>query len=91
MTQLQNEKGKFNTFMFRSIFIAVITYLISQTTFSIFLTESFNSTNSKNTFNYNILYRISENQWWNVLLIMISFTLSVVVFISLVSYKKESI
>ena len=91
MTQLQNEKGKFNTFMFHSIFIAVITYLISQTTFLIFLTESFNSTNSKNTFNYNILYRISENQWWNVLLIMLSFTLSVVVFISLVSYKKESI
>ncbi|MEB9506925.1 hypothetical protein P4J13_23615 [Bacillus anthracis] len=89
MTQLQNEKGEFNTFMFRSIFIAVITYLISQTTFSIFLTESFNSTNSKNTFNYNILYRISENQWWNVLLIMLSFTLSVAVFISLVSYKKR--
>ena len=72
------------------IFIAIITYLISQTTFSIFLTELFNSTNSKNTFNYNILYRISENQWWNVLLIMISFMLSVVVFISLVSYKKLS-
>ena len=76
--------------MFRSIFIAVITYLISQTTFSIFLTESFNSINSKNTFNYNILYRISENQWWNSLLIMSSFTISVVVFISLVNYKKES-
>ena len=75
MKQLQNEKGKFNTFILRGIFIAIITYLISQTTFSIFLTELFNSTNSKNTFNYNILYRISENQWWNVLLIMISFML----------------
>ncbi|CAM3951700.1 hypothetical protein BALU111458_08375 [Bacillus luti] len=91
MKQLQNEKGKFNTFILRGIFIAFITYLISQTTFSIFLTESFNSTNSKNTFNYNILYRISENQWWNVLLIMISFMLSVVVFISLVSYKKRKL
>ena len=90
MKQLQNEKGKFNTFILRGIFIAIITYLISQTTFSIFLTELFNSTNSK-TFNYNILYRISENQWWNVLLIMISFMLSVVVFISLVSYKKKAI
>ena len=54
MKQLQNEKGKFNTFILRGIFIAIITYLISQTTFSIFLTELFNSTNSKNTFNYNI-------------------------------------
>ncbi|WP_142321638.1 hypothetical protein, partial [Bacillus cereus] len=44
MKQLQNEKGKFNTFILRGIFIAIITYLISQTTFSIFLTESFNST-----------------------------------------------
>ncbi|WP_342719531.1 hypothetical protein AAG068_12675 [Bacillus paramycoides] len=89
MKQLQIEKGKLNTFILRGIFIAFITYLISQTIFSIFLTESFNSTNNKNAFNYNILYRISENQWWNVLLIMISLTLSVVVFISLVSYKKR--
>ncbi|MFJ8521249.1 hypothetical protein [Bacillus cereus] len=80
MKQLQNKKRKFNTFILHGIFIAFITYLISQTTFSLVLTESFN---------YNILYRISENQWWNALLIMISFTLSVVVFISLVSYKKR--
>lgn len=91
MKQFQNEKGKYNTFVLRGIFIAFITYLISQTTFSIFLTESFNSTNSKNTFNYNILYRISENQWWNSLLIMSSFTISVVVFISLVNYKKRKL
>lgn len=91
MKQLQNEKDKYNIFMLRGIFIAFITYLISQTIFSIFLTESFNPTNSKTTFDYNILYRISENQWWNALLIMTSLTLSVVVYISLVSYKKESI
>ncbi|GAB6435481.1 MULTISPECIES: hypothetical protein [Bacillus] len=89
MKQLQTEKGKFNTFTLSGIFIAVITYLISQTIFSIFLTESFNLTNSKNAFQYNLLYRISENQWWNALLIMTSLTLSVVVFISLVSYKKR--
>ncbi|WP_342376559.1 hypothetical protein [Bacillus thuringiensis] len=89
MKQLQNEKDKFNTFMLRGIFIAVITYLSSQSIFSIFLTESFNSTNSKNAFQYNLLYRISENQWWNALLIMTSLTLSVVVYISLVSYKKR--
>ena len=90
MKQLQNEKGKFNTFMLRGIFIAIITYLSSQIIFSIFLTESFNQNNSKSAFQYNLLYRISENQWWNALLIMTSLTLSVVVFISLVSYKKAS-
>ncbi|MGK3614624.1 hypothetical protein [Bacillus cereus] len=89
MKQIQNEKGKSNTLILRDIFIAIITYLVSQTIFSIFLTESFNSTNSKNAFQYNLLYRISENQWWNALLIMTSLTLSVLVFISLVSYKKR--
>ncbi|GAB6550627.1 MULTISPECIES: hypothetical protein [Bacillus] len=91
MKQLKNEKGKLNTPILRGIFIAIITYLISQTTFTIFLTRSFNPTNSKNTFQYNLLYRISENQWWNSLLIMISFMFSVAVFISLVSYKKRKL
>lgn len=89
MKQLQNKKGKFNTIILSGIFIAVITYLISQTIFSIFLTESFNPIISKNAFEYNLLYRISENQWWNALLILTSLTLSVVVYISLVSYKKR--
>ncbi|MDA1679572.1 hypothetical protein [Bacillus cereus group sp. TH152-1LC] len=91
MKQLKNEKGKLNTSILRGIFIAIITYLISQTTFTIFLTGSFNLTNSKTTFQYNLLYRISENQWWNSLLIMISFMISVAVFISLVSYKKRKL
>ncbi|EEL70657.1 hypothetical protein ACFVWC_20920 [Bacillus mycoides] len=89
--QLQNEKGNSSTFILGGIFIAVITYLISQTTLSLFLTESFNGANSKNTFNYNLLYRIAENQWWNYVLIMFSFTLSILVFISLVSYKKRKL
>ncbi|MCU4989921.1 hypothetical protein OCF10_13370 [Bacillus cereus] len=89
MKQLQNKKGKFNTIILSGIFIAVITYLILQTIFSIFLTESFNPIISKNAFQYNLLYRISDNQWWNALLILTSLTLSVVVFISLVSYKKR--
>ncbi len=50
MKQLQNEKDKFNKFMLRGIFISVITYLSSQSIFSIFLTESFNPTISKNAF-----------------------------------------
>lgn len=91
MKQLQNENGKSNALLLSGIFIAFITYLISQTTLSIFLTESFHSTHSKNSFNYNLLYRIAENQWWNYVLIMISFTLSILVFISLVSYKKRKL
>ncbi|HDX9610858.1 TPA: hypothetical protein ROY01_001883 [Bacillus toyonensis] len=93
MKQFQNVNGKSNSnsLLLSGIFIAFITYLISQTTLSIFLTESYNSTHSKNSFNYNLLYRIAENQWWNYVLIMISFTLSVLVFISLVIYKKRKL
>lgn len=91
MKQFQNENGKSNSLLLSGIFIAFITYLISQTTLSIFLTESYNSTHSKNSFNYNLLYRIAENQWWNYVLIMISFTRSVLVFISLVIYKKRKL
>ncbi|OOQ92281.1 hypothetical protein [Bacillus cereus] len=91
MKQLRNVNKKSSTLIIGGIFISLITYLISQTTLSIFLTESFSPNNSNNTFNYNILYRITENQWWNSLLIMISFTISVLVFISLVSYKKRKL
>ena len=89
MKQLRNVNKKSSTLVIGGICISLITYLIPQTTLSIFLTESFSPNNSNNTFNYNILYRITENQWWNSLLIMISFTISVLVFISLVSYKKR--
>ncbi|QWG28270.1 hypothetical protein EXW58_12075 [Bacillus mycoides] len=91
MKQLRNVNKKSSTLIIGGIFISLITYLISQTTLSIFLTESFSPNNSNNTFNYNILYRITENQWWNSLLILISFTISVLVFISLVSYKKRKL
>ncbi|OFD66141.1 hypothetical protein [Bacillus mycoides] len=91
MKQLRNVNKKSSTLVIGGICISLITYLISQTTLSIFLTESFSPNNSNNTFNYNILYRITENQWWNSLLIMISFTISVLVFISLVSYKKRKL
>ncbi|MBJ7987161.1 hypothetical protein [Bacillus cereus] len=91
MKKLRNVNKKSSTLIIGGIFISLITYLISQTTLSIFLTESFSPNNSNNTFNYNILYRITENQWWNSLLIMISFTISVLVFISLVSYKKRKL
>ena len=91
MKQLRNVNKKSSTLIIGGIFSSLITYLISQTTLSIFLTESFSPNNSNNTFNYNILYRITENQWWNSLLIMISFTITVLVFISLVSYKKRKL
>ncbi|MED1411191.1 MULTISPECIES: hypothetical protein [Bacillus] len=91
MKQLQNVNKKSSTLILSGIFIAVITYLISQTTLSIFLTESFNTTHSENSFNFNLLYRIAENQWWNSILIMISLSISLLISIILVVYKKRKL
>ncbi|MGW6150857.1 DUF1129 domain-containing protein [Bacillus mycoides] len=88
MKQLQNVKKKSNTLIIIGIFVAFITYLISQTTLSIFLTESLNS---ENNFNFNLLYRIAENQWWNSILIMISLMVSLLISIILVIYKKRKL
>ncbi|MGG0155764.1 hypothetical protein [Bacillus mycoides] len=91
MKQLQNINKKSNTLIIIGIFVAFITYLISQTTLSIFLTESLNPTNSENNFNFNLLYRIAENQWWNSILIMISLMASLLISIILVIYKKRKL
>ncbi|PFD41899.1 hypothetical protein CN285_10375 [Bacillus cereus] len=91
MKQLQNVNKKSSTLILIGIFIAVITYLISQTTLSIFLTESFNTTHSENSFNFNLLYRIAGNQWWNSILIMISLSISLLISIILVVYKKRKL
>ncbi|EJS07808.1 hypothetical protein EXW39_13130 [Bacillus mycoides] len=91
MKQLQNINKKSNTLIIIGIFVAFITYLISQTTLSIFLTESLNPTNSENNFNFNLLYRIAENQWWNSILIMISLMVSLLISIILVIYKKRKL
>ncbi|EOO20954.1 MULTISPECIES: hypothetical protein [Bacillus cereus group] len=91
MKQLQNVKKKSNTLIIIGIFVAFITYLISQTTLSIFLTESLNPINSENNFNFNLLYRIAENQWWNSILIMISLMVSLLISTILVIYKKRKL
>ncbi|MGR3762945.1 hypothetical protein [Rossellomorea sp. NS-SX7] len=63
----------------RPIVIALLAsmaaYLISQLIFSLFLTESFSPLRSSD-YDYNILYRVTEHSWWNVLLILTSLTIS---------------
>jgi hypothetical protein len=63
----------------RPIVIALLAsmaaYLMLQLIFSLFLTESFNPLRSSE-FDYNILYRVTEHSWWNILLILISMTFS---------------
>ncbi|MXQ54395.1 hypothetical protein [Shimazuella alba] len=57
----------------------IITYLLSQLILSMFLTESFNPLHTNNSFQYNIFYRISDNSWWNSLLVITSIVTSLIV------------
>lgn len=50
----------------------IIIYLLSQLILSMFLTTSFSPEFKIADFNYNIFYSISDNLWWNTMLIMIS-------------------
>jgi hypothetical protein len=72
-----------------AIFGAIAIYLMSQLIFSLFLTEAFNPLRSAD-FKYNLLYRVSENTWWNSLLVLISLGLSVFAgfFIQMISKRK---
>ncbi|WP_449536528.1 hypothetical protein [Ferdinandcohnia sp. Marseille-Q9671] len=61
-------------------------YLLSQVLLSLFLTESFSDNRN---FDYNILYHIDVNPWWNTLLVMISFFTALILSI-LVSFLLRS-
>ncbi|MFP7494522.1 hypothetical protein SFC66_12090 [Terribacillus saccharophilus] len=56
-----------------------ITYLISQLILTMFLTQSFSPAYQNADFNYNILYSISDNLWWNTTLIVISLLSSIII------------
>ncbi|MBM7583706.1 hypothetical protein JOC86_000243 [Bacillus pakistanensis] len=79
-------KIKFKLILFISF---VCTYFLSQLMFSMFLTQSFNPKRIGTTFDYNILYRIAENTWWNSLLILMSLSISIIITIAIMFYRKN--
>lgn len=70
--QARKSKSKTGILFVIGLFPLILTYLGSQLLLSMFLTESFNPQNPDSSFEYNIFYQISENLWWNFLLMMIS-------------------
>lgn len=54
----------------------IIAYLACQLILSMFLTDSFNPQKTIPTFDYNIVYQISDVAWWNLFLILISISTS---------------
>ncbi len=68
---------------------SVITFLACQLLFAFTLTEFFNPLNS---YQYNLIYRISDNSWWNAALTSTSLVISLIVFIlSLFLLKKRQV
>lgn len=70
--QIRKSKSRTGILFVVGFFTLILTYLSSQLILSMFLTESFNPQNTIHSFDYNIFYRISDNLWWNFLLVTIS-------------------
>ncbi len=68
---------------------SIVTYLTSQLLLSMFLTESFNPLHTNHSFNYNILYHIADNSWWNALLMMTSISISALISMLVVFYIRK--
>ncbi|MGE8203353.1 hypothetical protein ACQKP0_02225 [Heyndrickxia sp. NPDC080065] len=77
--QMRKSKSKKGILLVIGFFTLIVTYLFSQLILSMFLTESINPQNNGSLFDYNIFYQISDNSWWNFLLIIISISTSCLV------------
>lgn len=52
------------------------TYLLSQLVLSLVATDSFNPLNKNGFDDYHLLYQISEDPWWNTMLLLVSISIS---------------
>ncbi|WP_459502659.1 hypothetical protein [Bacillus sp. C1] len=87
--QIRKSKSKKGNLFVIGFFTSICTYFISQLLLSMFLTESFHPLHTNHSFNYNILYQISDDSWWNSLLIIISMTTSVLISMLVVLYIRK--
>ncbi|MDM5155333.1 hypothetical protein QUF88_16420 [Bacillus sp. DX1.1] len=87
--QIRKSKSRTGILFVIGFFTSIVTYLISQLLLSMFLTESFNPLNTNNSFDYNIFYQISDNLWWNSLLMIISISTSLLVSMLAVFYIRK--
>ncbi|MEI5907929.1 hypothetical protein WAK64_12770 [Bacillus spongiae] len=69
--QIRNSNRSRRVVVGSGVMAFVVTYLLSQLLLSMFLTESFNPLNEP-SFQYNLIYLIDDNLWWNSVLLMIS-------------------
>lgn len=87
--QLRTPRSRRGTLLIIGSCALIVTYLFSQFVLSLFLTEVFNP-QSNHSFHYHLLYRISDDAWWNSLLIMISFFTSLAVSLLVVFFYEKN-
>ncbi|MCI0767806.1 hypothetical protein [Bacillus sp. TL12] len=87
--QIRKSKNKIGILFVIGFVTSIVTYLTSQLLLSMFLTESFNPLHTNNSFNYNILYHIADNSWWNALLMMTSISISALISMLVVFYIRK--
>ncbi|MDM5189030.1 hypothetical protein QUF99_17400 [Bacillus sp. DX4.1] len=71
--QVKDKRKKTFTSIISIIFSFLITFVMCQFLFSMFLTTSSHSND------FNLLYHISDHVWWNSLLLCMSFSTSIIV------------
>lgn len=89
--QIRKSNSRTGTLFVIGFFTLIVTYPISQLILSMFLTESFNPLNTNSLFNYNIFYQISDNSWWNSLLMIISISISLLVSMLAMFYIRKKL
>lgn len=87
--QIRKSQNRTGILFVIGFFTAIVTYLISQLLLSMFLAESFNPQRTNNSFDYNILYQIADNSWWNSLLMITSISISVLISMLVVFYIRK--
>jgi hypothetical protein len=89
--QIRKSKNKTGVLLAIGFFTLIVTYLISQLLLSMFLTTSFTPLNTNKSFDYNIFYQISNNSWWNSLLMTISITASLLVSVLTIRFVRNKV
>ncbi|MBY0597536.1 hypothetical protein [Bacillus bingmayongensis] len=87
--QIRKSKNRIGILFVIGFLTSIVTYLTSQLILSMILTESFNPLHTNNSFDYNILYQIADNSWWNSLLMITSISIAVLISTLVVFYIRK--
>lgn len=88
--QMRTSKRRTGMLFVIGLFTSIVTYLMSQLILSMFLTKAFTPLNTSHSFDYHIFYRISDDLWWNSMLMVMSIATSLLVSMVVVFYIRKT-